>query len=261
MIHYLIITVNNKKTMMKKITFTPAQATTINDSFFKEIQTGILPEHPDIQIMQTYFDQTCYRDALFDEYGITYPAKLQNAVNKRRAEYLAARYCTRQVLNNLGYPDFQVTNAQDRSPIWPDNICGSISHSTNCAIAFAAHCNQYRIIGVDIEQEIKSDIVESVSSSIINNNEVTLLKECALPFEQAFTLAFSIKESLFKALHPHVKRFFDFHAAEITSINCNDRSVSIQLLQTLSDEYQTGSQFNGNFALMPRQQVLTYIVS
>ncbi|MBI6549466.1 4'-phosphopantetheinyl transferase superfamily protein [Xenorhabdus sp. VLS] len=245
---------------MKTITFTSVQATTMNDPFFTNIQRGALPEHPDIQITQAYFNQAYYRDTLFDECGITYPTRLQNAVNKRRAEYLAARYCTQQVLNNLDYPDFQVTNAQDRSPIWPDNICGSISHSANCAIAFAAFDDKYRMIGVDIEQEIKSDTIESVSTSVINHTEAALLKECTLPFEQAFTLAFSIKESLFKALHPHVKRFFDFHAAEITSIDCSDHTVSIKLLQTLSDEYRAGSHFHGNFALMPQQQVLTYIV-
>ncbi|MDC9588069.1 4'-phosphopantetheinyl transferase superfamily protein [Xenorhabdus sp. XENO-10] len=252
--------------MMKKITFISTQITTINDRFFNEIQTGILSGHPDLQVMKTSFDQTYYRYTLFGECGIIYPPKLQNAVNKRRAEYLAARYCTQQVLNNLGYSGFQVTNAQDRSPIWPDNICGSISHSTNCAIAFAASCDKYQMIGIDIEQEIKSETVESVSSSIINANEVALLTECPLPFEQAFTLAFSIKESLFKALYPHVKRFFDFHAAEITSIDCNDHTINIKLLQTLSNEYQAGSEFNGNFVLMPRQPItpqqliLTYIV-
>ncbi|OTA21888.1 putative non-ribosomal peptide synthetase [Xenorhabdus beddingii] len=246
--------------MMKKITFTPAQMTTTNDNFFNEIQTGILSGCPDIPIMLTYFDPVCYRDSLFDEYGIAYPDKLQNAVNKRRAEYLAARYCTQHVLNHLGYPGFQVTNAQDRSPIWPDNICGSISHSTHCAIAFAASCDQYRMIGVDIEQEIKSETIESIAGSIINDHEAALLTECALPFEQAFTLAFSLKESLFKALYPHVKCFFDFHAAEITSIDGDDRTMKIKLLKTLSDESRAGAQFSGNFALMPRQQVLTYIV-
>ncbi len=245
---------------MKTITFTSAQTATINDNFFNEIQTGVLFGYPDIQVMQTYFDQAYYRDTLFDECGIAYPPKLQSAVNKRRAEYLAARYCTQQVLDHLGYPGFQVANAQDRSPIWPENICGAISHTTNCAIVFAASCDKYRIIGADIEQEIKSDTIENVSHSIINNNEVALLTKCPLSFEQAFTLAFSIKESLFKALYPHVKCFFDFHAAEITSVDCSDHSVNIKLLQTLSDEYQAGSQFYGNFALMPRQQVLTYLI-
>ncbi|MDC9593335.1 4'-phosphopantetheinyl transferase family protein [Xenorhabdus sp. IM139775] len=249
---------------MKKIIFTsaltPAQATAVNDPFFTDRQAGILPEHSGLQIMKTDFDPSYYRDTLFGECDITNPPRLQNAVNKRRAEYLAARYCTQQVLNKLGYPDFQVTNAQDRAPIWPANICGSISHSANCAIAFAASRHQYRMIGIDIEQEIKSETIESVSSSIINGNEVKLLTGCSLPFEQVFTLAFSIKESLFKALYPHVKRFFDFHAAEITSIDCHDHAISIKLLQTLSDEYRAGSQFHGNFAFMPRQQMLTYIV-
>ncbi len=245
---------------MKKMTFTSVQPTVITDGFFHKIQTGILFEYPDIQVIQTYFDQDYYRDTLFDECGITYPLKLHNAVNKRRAEYLAARYCTQQALNHLGYPGFQVTNAPDRSPVWPDTILGSISHTANCAIVFAAARDKYRMIGVDIEQEIKAETIESVSRSIINHNEAALLTACPLPFTQAFTLAFSLKESLFKALYPQVKCFFDFHAAEITSIDCRNHTITITLLQTLSDEYQAGSPFHGHFVLMPRQQVLTYLL-
>ncbi|PHM46461.1 putative non-ribosomal peptide synthetase [Xenorhabdus mauleonii] len=246
---------------MKKITFTSVQASSANDPFFADLQTGSLPEHPDVQVMLAYFSQAFYRDTLFDEHGITFPVNLQKAVNKRRSEYLAARYCTQYVLNHLNYPHFQVTNAVDRSPIWPDNICGSISHSTNCAIAFAASCDHYRIIGIDIEQEIKPDTIENVSASIINDAERALLTVCTLTLEQAFTLAFSIKESLFKALYPHVKCFFDFHAAEITAIDCHSHTVSIKLLQTLSEQYQAGLPFHGKFVLMPQQQVLTYIVA
>ncbi|MDX7986631.1 4'-phosphopantetheinyl transferase superfamily protein [Xenorhabdus sp. 12] len=245
---------------MKKITFTSVQTSSANDPFFTDLQTGSLPEYPDVQVMLAYFSQTFYRDTLFDEHGIAFPVNLQNAVNKRRSEYLAARYCTQQVLNHLNYPHFQVANAKDRSPIWPDNICGSISHSTNCAIAFAASCEHYRIIGIDIEQEIKTDTIENVSASIINDTEKALLAACSLPFGQAFTLAFSIKESLFKALYPHVKCFFDFHAAEITSIDCSSHTVSIKLLKTLSEQYQVGSLLHGTFVFMPQQQVLTYIV-
>ncbi|WP_323861911.1 4'-phosphopantetheinyl transferase family protein [Xenorhabdus szentirmaii] len=255
---YPTMIISNKIPMMKKIMFT--QAVAVNDPFFTDLHIGSLPEHPDVQIMLAHFNQDCYRDNLFVEHGISFPDKLQNAVNKRRAEYLAARYCTQQALNNLGYPDFQVMNAPDRSPIWPDDICGSISHTTNCTIAFAAPNANFKIIGADIEQEINADTIKNVSASILKDAEITLLKKCTLSFEQAFTLAFSIKESLFKALYPHVKRFFDFHAAEVTSIDCNNHTVNIRLLQTLSEQYRADSQFHGKFALMPHQQVLTYIV-
>ncbi|CDL79645.1 4'-phosphopantetheinyl transferase family protein [Xenorhabdus cabanillasii] len=245
---------------MKEITFTPVQTTAINEPFFTDIQRGQLSDHPEIQVMLTYFAPNFYQDNLFDKYGVTYPTRLHNAVTKRRAEYLAARYCTRRILKAMGYPEFQVETAKDRSPVWPEKIYGSISHSTNCAIVFAASGDKYQLIGIDIEKEIKQDTIDSVSASIINEAEAELLSKCPLSFIQAFTLVFSIKESLFKALYPHVKRFFDFHAAEIMEIDCIHRTITIKLLQTLSDEYQAGCQFHGNFVLMPQQQILTYIV-
>ncbi|MCC8380864.1 4'-phosphopantetheinyl transferase [Xenorhabdus sp. PB30.3] len=245
---------------MKEITFTPAQTTAINEPFFTAIQKGLLSGHPDIQIMLAYFTQGSYRDDLFTEYGIVYPERLQNAVTKRRAEYLAARYCACNILNNMGYPEFQVESAQDRSPIWPERICGSISHSTNCAVVFAASSDKYQWVGIDIEKEIKQETIDSVSASIINETEKALLAKSPLTFIQAFTLAFSIKESLYKALYPHVKQFFDFHAAEIVEIDCTHHTVTIKLLKTLTDDYQAGSLFHGNFVLMPQRQLLTYIV-
>ncbi|MDR0218979.1 MAG: 4'-phosphopantetheinyl transferase superfamily protein [Enterobacteriaceae bacterium] len=244
---------------MKKITFTSEQILT-HEPFFTEIQTGELSDHPDMQIMLTYFTPDGYQDDLFDQHGIAFPIRLQKSVVKRRAEYLAARYCVRQLLNNLGYPDVQVGNAEDRSPIWPENICGSISHSTQCAIVFVAPRDKYQLIGIDIEKEIKQETIDSVSASIINATEAELLSRCPLPFIQAFTLAFSIKESLFKALHPYVKRFFNFDAAEIVEIDCVQRTITIKLLQTLSDQYPAGCMFHGGFVLMPKQQLLTYII-
>ncbi len=50
----------------------------------------------------SYFDPQKYHDGLAVEWDIPLPARLQQAVSKRRAEYLASRLLVRSVMAELG---------------------------------------------------------------------------------------------------------------------------------------------------------------
>jgi 4'-phosphopantetheinyl transferase EntD len=77
--------------------------------------------------------------------------------------------------------------------------------------------------------------------------EEHLLAQSSLSFEAAFTLAFSAKESLFKALYPSVGDYFDFSSAKITNICCSTNSFSMTLLKDLSKKLTRGNKFTGSF--------------
>ncbi|HAT1617377.1 TPA: 4'-phosphopantetheinyl transferase superfamily protein, partial [Raoultella ornithinolytica] len=57
-----------------------------------------------------------------------------------------------------------------------------------------------RPVGIDIENVLTLALAEELESSIISAAERGVLKASGLPFELALTLAFSAKESGFKAL-------------------------------------------------------------
>ena len=57
--------------------------------------------------------------------------------------------------------------------------------------------------------------------------------EGRISIQNALTLIFSAKESLFKALYPSVGYYFDFKDAEITEVNYTQTFLKFRLLKSL----------------------------
>ncbi|MBF4190154.1 4'-phosphopantetheinyl transferase superfamily protein, partial [Serratia ureilytica] len=71
---------------------------------------------------------------------------------------------------------------------------------------------------------------------------VTLLGE-TLPFNELLTLTFSAKESLFKALYPQVRRYFDFLDARMVAVDAQRQTFELALLTTLTPHCCAGRRF------------------
>ena len=100
--------------------------------------------------------------------------------------------------------------------------------------------------------------VIEIKNSIINLQEEDLILKSQLSFEDAFSLIFSAKESLFKALYPSVRAYFDFSSAKITAICCNTNSFTLTLLEDLTPELRADIEFKGNF-IFDKNNVFTII--
>ncbi|CNI96875.1 MULTISPECIES: 4'-phosphopantetheinyl transferase [Yersinia] len=205
------------------------------------------------------FDVNEYRDELFAVYGIAFPGSLQKAVVKRRAEYLAGRFVARQVLNMLEVRDFLLTNGIDRAPQWPVGLIGSISHNNQRALCTAqvitprvdaSESNSHHHgIGLDIESLIPAERAKNLWPGILSEDEYHHFQKDPFPFEKLLTLAFSAKESLFKAIFPQLGRYFDFLDARLLSYSLDTGRFELQLLRQLSDEFPEGRRFTGCFVL------------
>ncbi|HAG01786.1 MAG TPA: enterobactin synthase subunit EntD, partial [Leclercia adecarboxylata] len=57
-----------------------------------------------------------------------------------------------------------------------------------------------------------------MQDGVVDTQEAQRLAESGLPFDLAFTLAFSAKESLFKALFPKVQTWMGFESARVTAL-------------------------------------------
>ena len=55
------------------------------------------------------------------------------SVDKRKREFAAGRLCARRLLAEFGITDFPVRVADDRQPLWPESLVGSITHTTGIA--------------------------------------------------------------------------------------------------------------------------------
>lgn len=149
----------------------------------------------------------------FGRVEVMIPADLQSAVPKRRCEFLAGRFCAALALRQEGLPERVGRNG--RAPVWPKGVAGSITHSKDRAIA--AVSTHYRCVGLDVEALVSHDRATQLCGAIFTEAE-SRLRPDALAFAQFFTLVFSAKEALYKALSPQLNRVPDFLEVTLTRI-------------------------------------------
>ncbi len=193
------------------------------------------------------YNLMAYRTEFFSELEIIFPDNLNKAVIKRQSEYLAGRYAAKMALAQLSSDSYEVPTGKHRSPVWPANTIGSLTHTSTTAFCAVGPANKVDFVGIDFENWLPDKTVTSVKSSIISEREELFLQRQSMSFNHAFTLTFSAKESLFKALYPMVGYYFDFSAAEILFISENKRTFKLVLTQTLTPELTEGMSFTGSY--------------
>ncbi|WP_109512028.1 4'-phosphopantetheinyl transferase family protein [Pseudomonas ovata] len=177
------------------------------------------------------------------------PASIQRSVAKRQTEFLAGRLCAREALRRLDGRACVPAIGEDRAPVWPAGICGSITHSTGWAAAIVAQQAHWRGLGLDAEHLLDAERARRLAGEILTAEELARLHN--LPAEQialCVTLTFSIKEALFKALYPLVGKRFYFEDAHVLEWSA-DGQVRLGLLCDLSEEWHHGKQLQGQFGL------------
>ncbi|MCY4766017.1 4'-phosphopantetheinyl transferase family protein [Klebsiella aerogenes] len=213
--------------------------------FIQHAECGYLHNNPALKFCRVHFARTHLQDALFNQYAVPFPSALAGAVVKRKAEYLAGRYCAHYLLRQAGCLE-PVLSAADRAPVWPAGWRGSVSHSEDIAIAVVIAEADGLYPGVDIEH-LQPEIMLESADMFVSKTEQTLLSCCGLDMEWALLLAFSAKESLFKALYPRVQQMFDFDAAAIVALDPVNQRFTLRLNKTLSDAFAAGSPFSGEY--------------
>ncbi|MCY1328327.1 hypothetical protein D9M69_138830 [compost metagenome] len=179
-------------------------------------------------------------------HGVPLPANVARAVAKRRAEYLAGRICARDAIVRLGCQPAVPGTAEDRAPIWPAGLCGSITHSDGWAAAIVARSCDWRGLGMDAEQLLEDQRALRLAQEILTADELARLGPQQAGLQ--VTLTFSLKESLFKALYPLVLQRFYFEDAELLEWRA-DGQARLRLLVDLGGEWKRGSELQGQFGL------------
>src|SRR5262245_55392675 len=91
---------------------------------------------------------------------------VKNAVPKRRNEFATGRECVHRALASLGYPYTAVPSGNDRVPVWPAGVTGSVTHSPTLAVAAVSSQGTVRAIGIDIEPavELEADFTRMLAA-------------------------------------------------------------------------------------------------
>jgi len=208
---------------------------------------------PDTVLLSTHFDSAQLTSDDFQRSAVEAPASIQRSVAKRQAEFLAGRVCARAALQRLEGLSFIPAIGEDRAPVWPAHITGSITHSTGRASAIVANKSHWRGLGMDLENLLNAERAERLAGEILNPPE--LQRMAAGGHDQRallVTLTFSVKESLFKALYPIVQQRFYFEHAEVLEWR-ESGEVRLRLLTDLSSEWRNGTELDAQFGVKDGQ--------
>lgn len=139
---------------------------------------------------------------------------LARAVTKRKLEFTSGRVAARRAMRELNLPPDPIPMADDRSPVWPAGIVGSITHCNDICIAVVARSNSRHSIGIDIEANTPLD--PALEQIVCVSSERAWLD--TQPIERRAYLAkeiFCAKESIYKALYPLTRQIIGFDALEV----------------------------------------------
>lgn len=186
------------------------------------------------------------------------PNHLDRAVLKRRVEFLAGRNCATTALRRhtgLWHPAPDM--GDDRLPVWPEALSGSISHGGGLAAAIVGRAHSYPGLGIDVEAPIAPSRCQRLGRRIANPREHAILRTLNTTAEARFTAIFSAKEALFKALYPSVRHYFDFLDVELTACDPASGLLRIKLGVALSAEMHAERAFEVHHAVAESGHVVS----
>lgn len=184
------------------------------------------------------FSSEHYHDNLYEKYDIFLPKQIEHSVIKRKMEYLAGRYSANVAIQKITMRKFQILIGENRVPLFPVPLKGSISHSQGIACCAVTKRADIIGIGVDIEEEIDNSTIEQISKYIISDYENQFLLKKSISYNLLFTTIFSAKESIFKALYKEVGYYFDFDCVVLRHIKLKDKILVFEVDKDLSSEFQ-----------------------
>lgn len=143
-------------------------------------------------------------------------ALLATLLPRRRESWLAGRLALIEALALLGAERVPILPDDRGAPTVAPGISGSISHKPELAVALADRSTG-AAIGVDVETLARPR--PAIASRILTDREQAAVD--ALPEAErwiAVLARFAIKEAIYKAVDPFVRRYVAFREAEIEGL-------------------------------------------
>ena len=139
---------------------------------------------------------------------------IASAAPPRRREFLAGRLIARMLSDQLSLPPAPLRRADDRSPVWPADRVGSLSHCDTLCAAAIGTSHAIRSVGIDIETIGR--VEPKLWPTLFTEREAGYFR--SLPPERVAletTLFFSAKESFYKCQYPLTQSWVGFQDVEV----------------------------------------------
>jgi enterobactin synthetase component D len=216
----------------------------------------------EIRVWLLTCDQAAFDPDAFGAERIACPESIARSVRKRQAEFFFGRWAAKAALHDIGAVPSDVGIGRDREPSWPAGVAGSITHSSVFAAVAVSPRGEVNGIGIDIERIATPEDQAALRLLAIDAGECALLETLAAPMaaDLLVTLAFSAKESLFKAAFGSVQRFFDFTAARVVDIQPRTMHVTLELREHLNADFPFGRRCIVAWRMIDAQTVFTSFI-
>lgn len=181
-------------------------------------------------------------------------AAIPRARDKRRREYATGRMLAREGLErHFGVRDFDLLDGEDRAPIWPEGVAGSISHcDTRAWVALAPR--EYGTVGIDGEH--RRELKRELWRHTMLPREIEALEALDASVRGRRALAqFSAKEALYKAQYPRSERFMGFMALHVAI----EGERVVCTFEERVDPYPVGFVAHGRWRITDSGEVLTAV--
>lgn len=140
----------------------------------------------------------------------------------RQVQFVGGRLALGDLLGELGLRRVGVLPNEHGAPALSPGFVASVSHKQNLAVALVARGNGVGI-GVDLEDTDRHR--PGVAARVLRAEELRMVE--ALPADRQWVetaIRFSVKESVYKALHPFLLRYIGFGEVAVwTEPDGNDR--------------------------------------
>ncbi|MCP3855095.1 MAG: 4'-phosphopantetheinyl transferase superfamily protein [Actinomycetia bacterium] len=147
--------------------------------------------------------------------SLLWPAErdsLGDVVEGRFRSYVLGRRCARLALGQLGVEPQPILTGDQRQPLWPSGVVGSITHTAGYVAAAVARLGDLRSMGIDAEPDLP--MPPGVVQRISRPEDATWLSSDAdFGVTDPGRLLFSAKEAIYKAWFPVAERWLGFRDA------------------------------------------------
>lgn len=183
-------------------------------------------------------------------FGLRLPTELAKAVPSRQAEFLAGRLAALSALKEAGCADpGTLAPGPDRAPLWPRGFVGSITHVPGYVSAAVARSSRLRGIGRDTERLLDERTALEIRVQALKPEEIEDQAASGLPIPLHTGLIFSAKESLYKAIAPIARKYFDFQDALVIALDPRQGRMRLRLLTGLGSGFEPGLELDVRFEI------------
>jgi 4'-phosphopantetheinyl transferase EntD len=145
----------------------------------------------------------------------------------RQTSFVGGRLALRGAVHQLGHQPAAMLPDDRGAPAMPRGLRGSVSHKRTLAVGLVCRDHGYAV-GVDIEDY--GPPRPGIESKVLRPEELAAIQDLPPPRRWLATvLRFSVKESIYKALDPWVRRYVSFQEASLELGTDGNTSVTLTL--------------------------------